>query len=55
MSQLRTNIRNAMFLMTCMEATDYRDSLEGMESIDHADEFLCDLEADFNGIADFEL
>lgn len=49
--QLRQNVRNLMVPMTIAEATAYRDSMAEAghtEAAGYADEFILELEADFN-------
>lgn len=51
MSQLRMNVRNLMVPMTIAEATAYRDQMAETghtEAAGYADEFILELEADFN-------
>jgi len=47
-NHLRANIRNAMVAMTIAEATTFAASFKDAESRGYAEEFLRDLEKDFN-------
>ena len=46
--QLRANIRNCMVPMTCAEARDYAAGLDHAESRKYAEEFVCELEEEFD-------